>query len=99
MKKPANALVITYVVIDHTYMFRSPSATILRVYSIKEYNKKLCVANLFKVWIYKMFSSNHDKTNDYVFQVVKTQPLYGEFTQPIQQEILRTKTPWPKNAF
>jgi hypothetical protein len=22
--------------IDHTYMFRSPSATILRVYSIKE---------------------------------------------------------------
>ena len=29
--------------IDHTYMFRSPSATILRVYSIKEYNKKLYV--------------------------------------------------------
>ena len=26
--------------IDHTYMFRSPSATILRVHSIKEYNKK-----------------------------------------------------------
>jgi hypothetical protein len=25
---------------DHTYMFRSPSATILRVYSIKGYNKK-----------------------------------------------------------
>jgi hypothetical protein len=48
MKKPANALVITYVVIDHTYMFRSPSATILRACSIKEYNKKLCVANLFQ---------------------------------------------------
>jgi hypothetical protein len=28
--------------IDHTYMFRSPSATILRVYSIKECNKNLC---------------------------------------------------------
>jgi hypothetical protein len=28
--------------IDYTYMFRSPSATILRVYSITEYNKKLC---------------------------------------------------------
>jgi hypothetical protein len=25
--------------IDHTYMFRSPSATTLRVNSIKEYNK------------------------------------------------------------
>jgi hypothetical protein len=32
--------------IDHTYMFRSISATILRTYSYKEYNKKLCVANL-----------------------------------------------------
>jgi hypothetical protein len=31
--------------VDHTYIFWSPSATILRVYSIKEYNKKLCVAN------------------------------------------------------
>jgi hypothetical protein len=46
-----------------------------------------------------MFSSNHDKTNGYVFQVVKTLPLYGELTQPIQQEILRPETPWPKNAF
>ena len=25
---------------DHTYMFRSPSATIFREYSSKEYNKK-----------------------------------------------------------
>jgi hypothetical protein len=30
--------------IDHNYMFRSPSATILRVYSITENNRKLCVA-------------------------------------------------------
>ena len=29
--------------IHHTYMFRSPYATILRVYSIKKYNKRLCV--------------------------------------------------------
>ena len=48
-------------------MFRSPSATILRVYSIKEYNKKLCVANQYKIWIYKMLWNsktldvNHDK--------------------------------------
>jgi hypothetical protein len=47
--------------IDHTYIlvFRSPSETILRVYSIKEYNKMcvcvcVCVANLPKTWIYKM---------------------------------------------
>jgi hypothetical protein len=26
--------------IDQTYMFRSPSETILRVYSIEEYNEK-----------------------------------------------------------
>jgi hypothetical protein len=26
--------------IDHTYMFRSPSATIVKTYGIKEYNKK-----------------------------------------------------------
>jgi hypothetical protein len=26
--------------IDHTYMFQLPSAIILRVYNIKEYNKK-----------------------------------------------------------
>jgi hypothetical protein len=31
--------------IDHAYIFRSPSATIFRVYNIKEYNKKVCVAN------------------------------------------------------
>ena len=36
------------------HMFRSPSATILRVYSIKEYNKKLYMANLSKIWIYKI---------------------------------------------
>jgi hypothetical protein len=35
--------------IDHTYTFLSPYASILRVYSIKEYNKKLCVANLSKI--------------------------------------------------
>jgi hypothetical protein len=29
--------------IDHTYQFRSPSVTILSVYSIKEYNKKYTV--------------------------------------------------------
>jgi hypothetical protein len=43
--------------IDHTYMFRSPSATILRVYWIKEYNKNMCVwggANLSKIWIHKI---------------------------------------------
>jgi hypothetical protein len=40
--------------INHTYMFRSPSETILRVYSIKEYNKKLCVVNQSKISIYKM---------------------------------------------
>jgi hypothetical protein len=40
--------------INHTNMFPSPSATMVSVYSIKEYNKKLCVANLFKIWIYKM---------------------------------------------
>ena len=34
-KKPTNALVI----IEHTYMFRSPSATIFRAYSIKQYDK------------------------------------------------------------
>jgi hypothetical protein len=28
---------------EHTYMFWSPSATILRVYTIEEYNKKVCV--------------------------------------------------------
>ena len=28
--------------IDHTYMFRSPSATMFRMHTIKEYNKK-CV--------------------------------------------------------
>jgi hypothetical protein len=39
--------------IDHTCMFRSPSATILRVYSIKEYNKKLCVTNQSKICLYK----------------------------------------------
>ena len=27
--------------IDHTYVFQSPSATIFRVYSIKDYNKWL----------------------------------------------------------
>ena len=33
--------------IDHTYMFRSSSATILRVYSIKEYNKScMCVKSV-----------------------------------------------------
>jgi hypothetical protein len=53
MKKQTNTLVIIYV-INHSYMFRSPPATIFRVYSIKEYHKKLCVANLSKIWIYKM---------------------------------------------
>jgi hypothetical protein len=53
MKKPTNALMIVYVV-EHTYMFRSPYATILRVRSIEDYNKQLCVANLSKIWIYKM---------------------------------------------
>jgi hypothetical protein len=48
VKKPTNGLVITNV-FDHTYMFRSPSATILRVYNIKEYNDKLCMANLPKI--------------------------------------------------
>jgi hypothetical protein len=32
--------------IDYTYMFRSPSTTIIRVYNIKKYNRKRCVANL-----------------------------------------------------
>ena len=40
--------------IDHAYMFRSPSATILRVYSIKEHNKKLCVANQSRIRIKKI---------------------------------------------
>jgi hypothetical protein len=40
--------------INHTYMFRSPSATILRMYSIKEYNKKLCVTIQSTIWVYKM---------------------------------------------
>jgi hypothetical protein len=40
--------------IDHTYMFWLPSVTILGVYSIIEYNKKLCVVNLTKIRIYKM---------------------------------------------
>ena len=55
MKKPTNAL-INYILlfVDHIYMFLSPSATILRIYSIKEYNKKLYVANQSKIWIYKM---------------------------------------------
>jgi hypothetical protein len=40
---------------EYTYMFWSLSVTILRVYSSKEYNKKLCVANLSKIFIiYKM---------------------------------------------
>ena len=30
---------------DHTYIFRSPSALILRAYNIKKYNKKMCVSN------------------------------------------------------
>jgi hypothetical protein len=44
--------------IDHTYMFPSPSATILRVYSIKECNKKLCVVNLSTIWIYKVLQNS-----------------------------------------
>jgi hypothetical protein len=36
---------------DHTYMFRSHSAIILRGYSIEKYNKKLYVANQSKIWI------------------------------------------------
>ena len=40
--------------IYHTYMFRSPSTTIPKVYSIKKYNKKLRVANQSKIWLYKM---------------------------------------------
>jgi hypothetical protein len=39
MKKPTNALMIYALFIDHTYMFRSPSATVLRVYSIKVYGE------------------------------------------------------------
>jgi hypothetical protein len=35
--------------VDYIYMFRLPNATILKVYSIKQYNKKLCVANQFKI--------------------------------------------------
>jgi hypothetical protein len=38
--------------IDHNYIFLSPSATILRVYNIKYYNKNLCVANLWNTWVY-----------------------------------------------
>ena len=45
-----------------TYMFRSPSATTLRVYIIKEYNKMcvcvcvcVCVVNQSKIWTYKIF--------------------------------------------
>lgn len=48
VKKPTNGLVITNVV-DHTYMFRSPSATILRVYNSEDYNDKLCMANVPKI--------------------------------------------------
>jgi hypothetical protein len=44
--------------IDCTYMIQSPSATILKVYSIKEYNKNLCVANLSKIWIYNMLQNS-----------------------------------------
>jgi hypothetical protein len=41
--KPTNALTITYFVYFVYYMFRPPSATILRVYSFKKHNKKfLC---------------------------------------------------------
>jgi hypothetical protein len=40
--------------INRAYTFRSPSATFLRVYNIKEYNKKLCVASQSKIWIYKI---------------------------------------------
>lgn len=41
---------------DHTYMFRSSSVTILRVYTIKDYNKK-CAANQSEIWIYKMLQN------------------------------------------
>jgi hypothetical protein len=53
MKKPPMDLLHT-LFIDHAYVFRSPSATILRVNIIKEYNKKSCVTNPSKIWIYKM---------------------------------------------
>ena len=35
----------SYLFVDHTYMFRSLSATILRVYNIKEYDKKFMWPN------------------------------------------------------
>jgi hypothetical protein len=35
-------------------MFQLLSVTILRVYSIKKYNKNLCMVNQSKIWIYKM---------------------------------------------
>ena len=34
-------------------LLTTPSATILMVYSIKEYNKKLCVTNQYKICLYK----------------------------------------------
>ena len=37
--------------IDYTYVFRLFSATILKVCSIKKYNKKLCVTIQSKIWI------------------------------------------------
>jgi hypothetical protein len=45
--------------IDHTYTFWLPFATILNVYIIKEYNKKLCVVNLSNIQIYKMLFVDH----------------------------------------
>jgi hypothetical protein len=41
-------LLLNALFIGYPYMFRSPSAT------IKKYNKKLRVANRFKIWVYKM---------------------------------------------
>ena len=49
MKKPTNALMNYVRCLLTKPTFRSPSATILRVDSIKEYNQKLRVANQFKI--------------------------------------------------
>jgi hypothetical protein len=43
MKKTKKLTCLHTLFIDHTYMFRSPSATILRVYGIKQYKQVVCV--------------------------------------------------------
>ena len=67
---------------DHTYIFWSPSATIFIVYSIKEWNKRLCVAtNQSKIWVYKYYKilKSPDKYKEITTKVFFTESIkrYG----------------------